>query len=170
MSIFKTKKDITGEIEKAQNDLADRKAKMTAAVIAGNDTAAEKLSGEIARLEGRLTALKGALPAAQEVDLQAAEQKRLAAVARWEAYLGELDTANADVLAAVYALNDRCQKLLERYETERIAAYMATTACMDPYHIAVILNTARATTEVKYRVGMSNPALATRQGLIPFKG
>lgn len=170
MSIFKTKKDITGEIEKAQNDLADRKAKMTAAVIAGNDTAAEKLSGEIARLEGRLTALKGALPAAQEVDLQAAEQKRLAAIARWEAYLAELDAANADILAAVYAINDRCQALLQRYETERTAANIATSASMDPFHIAVILNTARATNDIKFRVGMTAPELATRQGLKPFKG
>ena len=169
MAIFKTKKDIVKDLETAQADLVDRKAKMTAAVIAGNDTAAEKLAGEIARLEGRLTALKGALPAAQEVDLQAAEQKRLAAIARWEAYLADLETETGDILKTVYELNARCKEILKRHDIERTAAYMAYGKHMGQEPIAIILNTARTTDEVKWRCGMGTPEVALRAGLKPYK-
>ena len=169
MAIFKTKKDIMKDIAAAQDDLADRKAKMTAAVIAGNDTAAEKLAVEVARLEARTAALRNALPAAQEVDLQAAEQKRLAALARWEAYLAELDSESGGILKAVYDLNARCQKLLERHDKERQAVCMADGKPSGNESIAVILNTARTTNEVMWRCGMGTPEVALRQGLKPVK-
>ena len=169
MSIFKTRKDVTKDLEAAQHDLADRKAKLTAAILKGDDSNAEKLSGEVARMEARVIALRNALPAAQEVDLQAIEAKRLAAMAHWQEYLAELDGETGDILKAVYTLNDRCNAILKRNDIERQALYKADGKYIGTESIAVILNTARTTNEVMWRCGMGTPDVAIKNGLKPVK-
>lgn len=170
MSIFKkTQKDIRAELATTRQELADKQAKMTAAIIAGGDI--DKQTDAVARLKARISALENALPAAAAEDTEAAERKRQAAIVEWQKYLSALENENATLLKDVYEVNQRAEKMIGDYKK---ALGFAANAGLSPMagsnDIGLAVATVRATADIKLRVGYGNPELALRTGLVPFKG
>lgn len=173
MAIFKnrTKKDIQAALQAAGAELADRKAKMTAAILANNDTAAEKLATEIARLEAQQTALRNALPKAEEHDTQAAAEKAEKARQECDVYRKRLNDESAVLLRDIYSLADRCEAMVTKHRTMLVTADRAGFNNMwAAEDIALAMTTARVLREPKIRIGLARPEFALASGLEPYKG
>ena len=170
MAIFKkTQKDIRAELATSRQELADKQAKMSAAVIAGGDI--DKLTGDVARVKARIAALETALPAAAVEDMEAAEQRRQVARDAWQQYLSVLERDNAELLKDVYKLNERAEKLVTEYKTSLVLAERGGLSVLSgSNYIGLAVATVRSTAEIKLRVGMGNPEFALRHGFKPYKG